>query len=206
MKIILASASPRRQKLLSEAGFDFVTDPSTEEEKKEDNILPEELARKLAVQKADSVAKRYFKDGAITEPTAVIGADTIVVFENEVLGKPKDKADAVRTLTRLSGNEHEVITGYCVIYGISNIQSIVGHVKSRVRFNKLSSQLISEYVESGSPLDKAGSYGVQDGYDIVKEIRGSFTNVVGLPMEEITRTLNAVETTIANSGETKKEF
>ena len=119
----------------------------------------------------------------------VIGCDTIVVFEGEILGKPKDRDDAFKTLKRLSGKTHYVITGVCVRnkYG-----KIVDFDKTEVKFNPLTDEFIKDYVATGSPLDKAGSYGIQDG-GLVKEYYGSYTNVMGLPVTLTKKLLNGVK-------------
>ena len=171
--LILASASPRRRKLLEDAGFEFEVMPSRAEEIKDD-LLPEELAAKNASLKAEEVFSR------VHEPC--LGADTIVVFEGKILGKPADRSENARFLKNLSGKTHQVVTGYCLI---TKDGKTVGKVTSDVVFNVLSDGLIKAYVDGGFGLDKAGGYGVQDGFDLVKSVRGSYTNVVGLPMEAV---------------------
>ena len=117
-----------------------------------------------------------------------VGADTVVYFNGKILGKPKDDTDAENMLKMLSGKEHTVITGYAVI---SDKAQIFGYDKSTVLFNELSEQLIKEYVATGKPLDKAGSYGVQDGFGLVRAVSGSVYNVIGLPIEKIKPILDA---------------
>ena len=112
----------------------------------------------------------------------MLGADTIVVLEGNILGKPKNAQDAINTLKLLSNNTHSVITGYSII---SSTGVLKGYVESKVSFYNLTEELILEYVKTGKPLDKAGSYGIQDGYDLVKEFIGSKNNVIGLPIELI---------------------
>ncbi len=174
MKVILASNSPRRKQLLKDAGLTFSVIPSNFNEGKNDGLSPQKYCQRLAENKAKSVQN--------DNDSVVIGADTIVCLDGEILGKPKDKRDATNMLKKLSGKKHLVITGYAVI--ISG-KMISGHEETEVEFNELSSSLISEYVESGLPLDKAGAYGIQDGYPLVKNIVGSYDNVVGLPVNKI---------------------
>lgn len=179
MKVILASNSPRRKELLAEANIDFCVIPSDFDEPKNNNGLsPEKYVESLAYGKAKSV---YDKKGGI-----VIGADTVVVLGGEILGKPSSKTEAVKMLTALSNKTHEVITGYAVL---SKDKTYTGFEKTLVTFNELSLNLINDYVDTGSPLDKAGGYGIQDGYPLVKEIRGDYDNVVGLPTYKILQIL-----------------
>lgn len=183
MRCILASGSPRRRELLSHIIKDFEVIPARGEEKVNLSLFPEHIACGLAERKCDEVFAAH--------PDAlVIGCDTIVVFGGTVLGKPKDAADAEATLKKLSGKIHLVITGVCVRY---RDRKRIGSDKTEVRFRTLSDEFIRSYVAGGSPLDKAGSYGIQD-EGVVKEYYGSYTNVVGLPvtlvknmMEEIVK-------------------
>lgn len=171
MKFILASASPRRKELLSQILPKFNIIPAKGEEKINLSLCPEQIACALAEAKCDEVFKN-------NPEATVIGCDTIVVFGNEILGKPKDRDDAFNTLKMLSGKTHFVITAVCVQ---NKRKKIVEFYKTEVQFNLLSDEFIKDYVDSGSPLDKAGSYGIQDG-GIVKEYFGDYTNVVGLPV------------------------
>lgn len=182
MELILASNSPRRKEILTNANVKFkVIKPVNEE-------IPPAInnvylyAEILAKQKAIEVFNKT--------PTIVLGADTVVCFNGKIIGKPKDKTDAINTLKMLSNNTHEVITGYAII---TNNGQYIGHDITEVTFNELSDNLINSYVESGSPLDKAGSYGIQDGYNLVKEIKGSYYNVMGLPIEKILKVLNNLQ-------------
>lgn len=181
MKIVLASNSPRRKQLLEEAGLTFSVVPSNFEEGKNDGLSPKKYCQNLAEGKAKSVY-----DGS---QNVVIGADTIVLLDGEILGKPHDKNDATYMLTKLSGKKHSVITGYCVI---KNGKIYSGYEETIVEFNELSPKTISDYVESGLPLDKAGAYGIQDGFNLVKKISGSYDNVVGLPVNKILKILKGV--------------
>lgn len=171
MIFILASASPRRRELLKQILPQFEVIPATGEEQVNMSLFPEQMACELAGHKCDEVFMR--------RPDAVvIGCDTIVVLGKEILGKPRSPEDAAATLKRLSGKTHYVITGVCVR---SKFMRAVEYDRTEVRFNVLSDKFIEEYVKSGSPMDKAGSYGIQDG-GLVKEYYGNYTNVVGLPL------------------------
>ncbi len=181
MEYVLASASPRRRELLLKILPKFEIIPSRKEEKADKTLPPEKVACSLAESKCDVV----FTENS---DKTVIGCDTIVVFEGEILGKPKDKADAVRTLKRLSGKTHSVITGVCVR---NAKKKVIGYEKTDVSFFDLSDEFIKLYVDSGSPMDKAGSYGIQDG-GLVKGYVGSYSNVVGLPIELCEKLLDGV--------------
>lgn len=183
MKYVLASASPRRRELLGQILSNFEVIPATGEEKVNTSFFPEKVACALAESKCDEV---FGKNPQAT----VIGCDTIVVFQDEILGKPKDRDDAFKTLKALSGKTHFVITGVCVR---NAYKKLVDFDKTEVKFNVLSDEFIRQYVDSGSPLDKAGSYGIQDG-GIVKEYFGSYTNVVGLPVTLTKNLLDGVRT------------
>lgn len=174
-KIILASRSPRRQILLRQLGLDFIVMESDIDEN-QDIIKPIEHVTILSQKKASTVAKRI-DDGL------VIGADTIVVLDKEILGKPKDEKDAFTMLSALSGRTHEVYTGFTIHDRPSN--NIINDFEiTRVTFRQLSPIEIREYIASGSPMDKAGSYGIQDDYGavFVEKIDGCFYNVVGFPL------------------------
>lgn len=177
MKIVLASNSPRRKDILSREGVDFkVIKSDFEESSKETDPL--KLTVELAYGKAFDVFNRLSEK----KDVVVLGADTIVYLNGEVLGKPKDKLDAVKILSRLSGNTHTVVTGYALI---SENKTVKGYDKTLVTFNDLTKEEIVNYVEKALPLDKAGAYGYQDGYNLVKSIKGSSDNVIGLPIEKI---------------------
>ena len=181
MNYVLASASPRRKELFSLIVSEFEIVPAAAEEKVNISLFPEQMALSLAESKCDEVFK-------LRPESTVIGCDTIVVFEGEILGKPKDKADAVKTLKRLSGKTHYVITGVCVR---NKRKKLTDYDRTEVKFNPLSEQFILDYVEGGSPMDKAGSYGIQD-EGIVKEYFGSYTNVVGLPVSLVKKLMKEV--------------
>ena len=179
MNWILASASPRRKELLAEIVREFEIIPATGEEVVNGDLTPEELVKSLALQKANEVAQRNEATGKV-----VLGADTVVALGNEVLGKPKDESDAFRMLSALSGKTHEVYTGVCISY--ENADGVrkekVSSACTKVRFFALTDEQIRAYIATGSPMDKAGAYGIQDG-GLVEAIDGSFSNVVGLPVE-----------------------
>ena len=188
MQYVLASASPRRKQLLSELITDFEVIPSLADESKKKADSPKTLVAELAKLKASEVAFRPENEGKI-----VIGSDTVVAFEENVLGKPVDEADAFRMLKLLSGNKHTVYTGVCVIrVEGGKAQTIVDVDGTDVYFEELSDEWIRSYILSGSPMDKAGAYGIQDG-GLVKRIEGSYTNVVGFPVKLFEKILERVE-------------
>lgn len=177
-KIILASASPRRRELLGLAGFDFDVVTAHVNEVLDPELEPQELVMSLAEQKARAVAKKH-------KEQIVIGADTVVVLEGKVLGKPKDEADAAKMLKSLSGKAHEVFTG------VSIIKSEKSHCffeRTKVKFCELDDEQIRAYVASGEPMDKAGAYGIQGkGCVLVEGIEGDYFNVVGFPVSRFCR-------------------
>lgn len=179
-KIILASASPRRKELLAKAGISFTVIPAAGEEKRTSED-PGEAVQQLARDKAEWVAQSLAE---CEEGTLVIGSDTIVVFENRILGKPKDRRDAAETLEKLQGNTHQVYTGVTVL--VKKSEQWENHSFAEctdVTFYPVTDEEIRTYIKSGEPMDKAGSYGIQGSFGIyVKEIQGDYTNVVGLPV------------------------
>jgi len=174
--VILASASPRRAELLKKIIEDFEVIPSKIDESKITANTPEEFARSAALAKAKEVAK--------TNPNAVIiGADTIVVLGGKILGKPKDKKDAFEMLQSLSGKTHQVITGIAIVDGE---KVTTGAETTQVTMKKVATETIQNYVESNRPLDKAGSYGIQEiEGDFVEKVYGDYDNVVGLPTQKL---------------------
>ncbi|MEM0993146.1 MAG: Maf family nucleotide pyrophosphatase [Bacteroidota bacterium] len=176
--IILASQSPRRKQLMQEAGFQFVTRSTDVEETYPSDLDVKQIAPYLAEKKADAARAWIEKD------EIVITADSVVVFDGKAYEKPKDYEDAVRILKELSGQMHYVITGVCLC---SKSKKQVFSVSTKVYFDTLSEEEIAYYIETYKPYDKAGSYGVQEwlGHCKVKQIEGSFTNVMGLPMYEV---------------------
>lgn len=173
--ILLASASPRRRELLTMLGLSFQVVPAQITEDLALNATPDQYVETLATQKALAVAKQH--------PEAlVIGADTIVVLDDAILGKPSSPEDAHDMLERLSGRTHHVFTGLCLtLHGRGRVKKT--HVTTAVTFDVLSPQKIARYVRTGEPMDKAGAYGIQGlGATLVKEIKGCYFNVVGLPL------------------------
>ena len=177
--VILASASPRRKELLSLLLPAFEVRVPRVDETPQPGEAAGDYAERLAAEKAVEVA-REAPAGAI-----IVAADTVVVLDGRILGKPRDAADAHRMLAALSGRSHEVITGVCVRTAEEGTGERFRTV-TEVRFRALDEEEIAEYVESGEPMDKAGAYAIQSGAaHMVKEIRGSYTNVVGLPLCEV---------------------
>jgi len=171
-RLILASQSPRRRELLTSAGFDFSMRVPNVDETRHENEPPADYVRRLARLKADAV---WQDDGEI-----VLGADTIVIIGDSVLGKPVDSEDARRMLHTLSGREHTVMTGICLRHASGAIED---HAVTRVRLARLSDAEIDAYVESGEPMDKAGAYAIQGlASKFVEHIDGCYFNVVGLPV------------------------
>lgn len=183
MELILASTSPRRKELIKKLNIKFKVVPSEIEEKIDEDLSPEQVAESLSKQKAQDV---FLRLGG-----TVIGADTIVVLGNEILGKPKDENDAFSTLKKLSGNTHRVISGFTII---NKDKIVTDYDCTEVKFNKLSDEYIKKYLQSGLWKGKAGSYGIQDGYDLVEKYTGSFDNVVGFPTEKIAEVLKEFDT------------
>ena len=173
--VVLASASPRRRELLSLTGLRFIVDPSDYEEDLLQALPPRKLARVLSQRKAESVAARH--------PHAiVIGADTFIVFEGSLMGKPRSKAEAVAMLRRLSGRTHLVITGFTIL-DVPGKRRRSQSVVTRVTFRHLTDREIAAYVRSGEPMDKAGAYAIQGRAALfVKKIAGDYFNVIGLPL------------------------
>jgi septum formation protein len=181
LKIILASASPRRKELLKNAGIEFETVVSDADETVTGFLNTEEIAVTIAKRKAQAVAVKY-------PDRIVLAADTVVTLDGEVLGKPKDEREAASMLRLLSGKTHSVFTGVCI--------AEKGKIKSftestRVKFYELTEDEIDAYVRTGEPMDKAGAYGIQGrGCLFVRSIEGDYFNVVGLPVAKVARVLN----------------
>lgn len=174
--IILASASPRRRELLTQINCKYKVITSNAEEVMEDNLNPEELVAENASRKAMAVAKEYGE-------LPVLGADTVVAMNGHVLGKPVDEADAVRMLSMLQGNTHQVSTGIAFVV---NGKVWKTAVTTEVTFAPMSAEEIDGYIATGEPMDKAGAYGIQGrAAAFVKEIKGSYSNVVGLPLHDV---------------------
>ena len=175
-RLILASASPRRSALLSQIGLTFEVFPSEiEEPLPNKDLSPEKVTQKLAKLKARAVAERYTEG-------IIIGADTLVLFKKELLGKPKNREDAKSMLSRLSGKTHRVITGVALIDVKKKTETTWSEV-TKVCFRELCADEIDNYIKSGEAKDKAGAYGIQGrGAAFVKRIDGCYFNVVGLPL------------------------
>lgn len=186
LPLILASASPRRSHLLKQIGLEFTVRPSEVDESlfSVTEVDPSDYVQLLAETKALDVASK------LTEPSIVLGADTIVVLDGLILGKPTDREDAFRMLKGLSGRTHTVYTGIALVDSSSERVS-VATARTEVTFRKLDDDEIIGYIAGGSPMDKAGSYGIQDDYGavFVSNIVGCYYNIVGLPLELLYRTL-----------------
>jgi septum formation protein len=198
--LILASQSPRRKILLKQIGLKFRVIKSNVEEIISPRQSPGENAQRIALEKATDVASRLRKG-------IVIGADTIVVLDHHVLGKPNSKDDAKRMLKILSGREHSVFTGFALI-DVESKNKVVGVEETKVRFRRLEEQEISAYVDSGSPMDKAGSYGIQDDFGavFVQKVNGCFYNVVGFPLARFYSTYQRFKKDLeaSSNGKSKK--
>ncbi|MBU8850014.1 MAG: Maf family protein [Desulfobacterales bacterium] len=181
-KLILASRSPRRKKLLEQIGIKIEISPSDINEEIVSNKNPEAHVKELSFLKA--------KNQSVLYPESwILGADTIVVVQDQILGKPQSKKDAIAMLSKLNNCEHHVFTAFCVINQKKN-SVVVKSVETKVYFKYLTDQEIHWYVRTGEPFDKAGAYGIQGiGTFLVKQISGSYSNVVGLPVCEVVETL-----------------
>jgi septum formation protein len=175
-KLVLASQSPRRKELLKMISSNFEVVPSCIKEVLDYGLRPEVNARHIARAKAEHIALKY--------PSCwVIGADTLVTLDHEILGKPDDENDAERILKRLSGREHDVITGMCVI---GPDKSIDKSITSKVNFKPLTEREIKSYIATGEPMDKAGAYAIQgQGSFMIHSFSGSKSNIIGLPLDEL---------------------
>ena len=190
-KLILASASPRRSEILTAVGWEFEKHSADIDETELPDENPADYVQRLAKEKAEAVAANY-------ENALVLGADTTVVIERQIIGKPKDFDDARRMLQMLSGNWHEVLTGVALVKKseltaqtnglnpkskIQNPKSVVGIQKTKVKFAKMNDAQIEFLIEKGEPLDKAGAYAVQAQAALfIEQIQGDYWNVVGLPV------------------------
>lgn len=181
--IILASSSPRRKEILEKYNLHPTIINSNIIEKSYSGEKPSQIAMSLSFQKSYNVSMLY-------QEQIVIGADTIVVYENEILGKPKDKDDAFRILKLLNGKYHSVITGISIVQNSTNIK-IVDYETTKVKFRELSHNKLKDYINTNEPMDKAGAYGIQ-GYGalLVEKIDGCYLNVVGLPLVKLDFLLN----------------
>ncbi len=176
MNIILASASPRRTEILKENNIKHKVVPSTIKEIVDYTKTKEEIVKSLAYQKAKDVSDQYPED-------LIIGADTIVVIDNEILGKPKDEQDAIRMLSKLANNTHEVITGVAII---TKDQTDIFAETSKVTFKQMTKAEILEYIHKENVYDKAGSYAIQSKHaNFIKQVEGDYYNIVGLPINAL---------------------
>ena len=183
MKYILGSKSPRRIELLKNIISDFVVEPSDYEEDMSDtSLLPLELVQKLATGKATDVADKH------NDECLIIGADTVVAVDNKVLGKPVDRADAVRMIAEIAGRSHEVCTGVCLIKKVPGQLDVIKTfaVSTKVNVAVMSEVEIETYIDKGESMDKAGAYAIQ-GYfcPFISGIEGDYSNVVGLPVARL---------------------
>lgn len=182
-KLILASSSPRRKELLEQIGLEFDIVVSDIEEKVDINLSPEETAKSLAYQKAYDVAKK------VGPEKLVLGSDTIVVIDNEILGKPQNEDDIYQMLRKLSNTTHTVITGVC-LYSTYDNSFIVESDTSFIKIREISDVEIAAYIKSGEPFDKAGSYAIQGiGAVFVERIEGNYSGIVGLPVYMVAQML-----------------
>ena len=179
MKVILGSASPRRKEILSQAEIEYEIIVSDCEEVIT-KTMPEEVVKELSEQKAEDVLTKAVGKYGDREDILVIGADTLVAFEDSIYGKPKDRDDAVRMLKSLSGHVHQVYTGVTLIRGNKRITFVDS---TDVSVYDVSDDEIERYVDSGEPMDKAGAYAIQGGFArYIKGIHGEYNNVVGFPI------------------------
>jgi septum formation protein len=198
-KLILASASPRRRELLAQAGYQFEVQPSAVPESRRPGEDAIRFATRLAREKAEEVFARRQAAPETLEPAIVLGADTVVVCDGEVMGKPADPADAERMLLLLSGRTHQVVTGVAVVWGTGTRMNPGPAVQvaaelTHVTMQTLSPEEVSRYVATGEPMDKAGAYAIQ-GYAgrWIPRISGCYFNVVGLPLALVSSLLEAAE-------------
>jgi septum formation protein len=188
MTLILASASPRRKELLETAKIKFIVEPAKINEELIPGESPEKMVARLAYEKAAFVAEKH-------KNSFVLGADTTVVCEDRILGKPKNKKEAGEMLSLIQGKIHEVWGGFSLIHREHDLVHTETHM-THVKMSELKQSEIEEYVETGEPLDKAGAYGIQGyGSVLVESIIGSYTNVVGLNIRAVIRALRLHEHT-----------
>ena len=184
-KIILASGSPRRKELLTDAGIKFDIDVSDYKEDMTLDLPPHELAKYLSKGKADAVAGRH-------KNAIIVAADTFVVLKGEVLGKPHTKEKAKEMLKKLSGQTHSIVTGFTIIDTATGKTISEAH-ESKLYFREILLEEINEYVASGEPLDKAGAYAVQGGGGkFVEKIEGDYSNIIGIPMKAFLEKLEKI--------------
>ncbi|MFT4145513.1 MAG: Maf family protein [Mobilitalea sp.] len=186
-QVILASNSPRRKEIMELMGIHFIAIAAEVEEKVEETI-PSEMVQALAKLKADASLQCFENSLNKYEETIIIGADTLVFYKNQALGKPKDENDAQRMLEMLSNEEHEVYTGvHLILRKQQKVEEEISFaVSTKVRVNSLSLEQIRDYIATGEPMDKAGAYAIQGKFGIhIKEIEGDYYNIVGFPIARI---------------------
>jgi septum formation protein len=192
--LILASASPRRQELLTQAGYRFIVHPSSIDE----SLRPAEDAIRFATRLAREKAEEVFaRQRSSNPPAVVLGADTVVVCDGVIMGKPVDAADAERMLLLLSGRTHQVVTGVALVWGPGSVE--VAAEVTQVTMRTLSPQEVADYIATGEPMDKAGAYAIQ-GYAgrWIPRIQGCYFNVVGLPLSLVAALLEGAELRMAS--------
>lgn len=190
-RIILGSASPRRRELLEQIGVEFEVKVSGNEEVYY-SLDPAAIVKELALMKAENVAEELGAADTQEKDIIVIGADTVVVLDGEILGKPKDEADAERMLKALQGRSHDVYTGAAFLtYGRNGDKEVCSYaVGTRVFVNPMTENEIRAYIATGEPMDKAGAYGIQGRFAAyIEKIEGDYYNVVGLPVSRVYETL-----------------
>lgn len=205
-RLILASGSPRRKELLEQIGAEFEILPAKGEEVITSDI-PSQVVMELSAQKAEEVSGRYKEElgegkesgeergsGEPKDTVVILGADTVVAYENKILGKPKDEADAVRMLQMLAGNTHSVFTGVTlIIERAGKTEKKTFFAETKVTMYPMSKEEIQAYVATGEPMDKAGSYGIQGRCAAyIERIEGDYNNVVGLPVALVYQTLKKI--------------
>lgn len=195
--IVLASISPRRKKLLESMGIKFIVIPSKLVEMPPMGDLPNTYSARMAMEKAVKVGQEH-------PDHLIIGADTVVALDGLIMGKPASTEEASVMLSRLSGQWHDVWTGICV-YNKRHAIEIVRAVRTQVRFRELTLEEIDAYIQTGEPMDKAGAYGIQGkGSTLVREITGSYHNVIGLPTLELGKILDALG--VSNNSSLTESF
>ena len=185
-KIILASTSQRRRELLKQKGYNFEIMSPGYDEKISDSAFKYEVIEKIAENKCISAILQ------VNEPAIIVSADTVVIYDDLILGKPKNFDDALRMLTMLKGKTHKVVTAVCV-FDLETGKKIIKSETSEVTFNDIPEEKIKEYIFKFKPYDKAGSYGIQElPESFIKEIKGDYTNIVGLPVEMLKNMLDEI--------------
>ncbi|USQ15271.1 septum formation protein Maf (plasmid) [Legionella lytica] len=187
LKVILASTSPRRLQIVEEHGLAAVVMPANIDEIQQKEEEAKAYVTRLAREKAQAILPRVDAGAA----DLILAADTTVAYEDHILEKPHDTKDAYRMLSMLSGKSHTVYTGYALVF-LPEQRWWIDYVATQITFHQLTEQQIQNYIDSGDPFDKAGGYGIQSVHDtFVKEIKGSYYNVMGLPIEEIMKKLSS---------------